>query len=236
MPEKKLVKVKVKKKKINFRKTILILLFFYLSYFFIQAIVNSNIKNIYIKNNNYIKDVEILELAKITNYPSFYLTRSNDMKNNILKNDYVKNVKINKQLFGQLYIEIEEKKPLFINQSNLKIIVETGEELENIYNIDYVPYLMDSVDSEIYDYFIEQFNLVDSNVLLKISEIYYRPLIVDNSRFLLYMNDGNLVYITLSKIELLNNYNQIVLEFDGKRGILNLDSGNYFDVKEEVDV
>ena len=46
------------------------------------------------------------------------------------------------------------------------------------------------------------------------------------------MNDGNMVYITLTKTESLNKYNDIKKELEGKSGILYLDSGNYFEIKE----
>ena len=46
------------------------------------------------------------------------------------------------------------------------------------------------------------------------------------------MSDGNMVYITLPKAENLNKYNEIKKELEGKKGILYLDSGNYFEIKE----
>mgnify|MGYP006892043037 FL=1 len=47
------------------------------------------------------------------------------------------------------------------------------------------------------------------------------------------MNDGNMVYITVSKAELLNKYVEIIKKVDNKKGILYLDSGNYFEIKEK---
>ena len=47
------------------------------------------------------------------------------------------------------------------------------------------------------------------------------------------MNDGNLIYITLSKITKINKYNSIYSELDGKNGIIYLDSGDYIELKEE---
>ena len=71
------------------------------------------------------------------------------------------------------------------------------------------------------------------SILLKISEIEYVPNNVDSERFALKMNDGNLVYITLNKIEKINKYNSIYSSLDGKRGIIYLDSGDYVEIKEE---
>jgi hypothetical protein len=47
------------------------------------------------------------------------------------------------------------------------------------------------------------------------------------------MNDQIYVYITLTKIDVLNNYNEITKELEGKKGILYLDSGNHFEIIEE---
>ena len=66
-----------------------------------------------------------------------------------------------------------------------------------------------------------------------ISEIEYSKTSYDDKRFLLYMNDGNMVYITVSKAELLNKYVKIIKKVDNKKGILYLDSGNYFEIKEK---
>ena len=46
------------------------------------------------------------------------------------------------------------------------------------------------------------------------------------------MNDGNQVYITLNKIKEFNNYFKIKKELGKHKGILYLDSGNYFEIKE----
>ena len=46
------------------------------------------------------------------------------------------------------------------------------------------------------------------------------------------MNDGNYIYITLTKIKRLNKYNEIKEEMNGKKGIIYLDSGNYVEVKD----
>ena len=73
---------------------------------------------------------------------------------------------------------------------------------------------------------------VKSEVLNKISEIVYAPDEVDDERILLTMTDGNYVYLTLKKFSVINDYNDIVKEFDNKKGILYLNSGGYFKIME----
>ena len=61
-----------------------------------------------------------------------------------------------------------------------------------------------------------------------ISEIKYDPNNIDKERFLITMNDGNYVYVTLYKITAINEYLKILSKVN-KKGILYLDSGNFFE-------
>ena len=45
------------------------------------------------------------------------------------------------------------------------------------------------------------------------------------------MDDGNNVYITLTKIEKINKYESIFANLNGVKGIIYLDSGDYVEVK-----
>ena len=46
------------------------------------------------------------------------------------------------------------------------------------------------------------------------------------------MNDGNYVYLTLNKFNKINNYLEIVRTFNNVKGILYLDSGEYFEINK----
>ena len=78
--------------------------------------------------------------------------------------------------------------------------------------------------------FIKELERVSNENLMLISEIEYAPsrsgeIVIDDTRFLLRMNDGNEVYINLINIDRLNTYPLIYSLFDEK-GILELDSDN----------
>ena len=47
------------------------------------------------------------------------------------------------------------------------------------------------------------------------------------------MNDGNYVYVTLTKLSKINEYKSIIESVENKKGILYLDYGNYFVPKEQ---
>jgi len=226
---KKKVKVKVKKRKIKIKKILLFLLILTLIILIFLYIKKLPIKNIYIIGNNILKDKEILELSNLEDYPSFLDTSKKEIISNLKENDYIKEVKVEKKFYNKVYIYITENKVLCMY--NNKLLLEGLKEVENIYNITSAPVLLSDI-SVIEEEFYNKFSQINNEVLLKISEIKYLPNEVDNERFALNMNDGNLVYITLDKITKINKYNSIYSEMEGKKGIIYLDSGDYIEVKE----
>lgn len=190
------------------------------------------IKNIYIKGNSIIADNEIIEESEIYDYPSFLLTSSFKIEYKLKKNKFIDKVKVRKKIGNIIEINITEQKPLAIIEENNQVILSSGNIVDNIYNINDAPILVNSIKEEIYDNFIDKFSKIDINILRQISQIEYSPTNVDNSRFMLYMNDSNIVYITLTKIDKLNKYNKIKDKMNDKTGIIYLDSGNYVELKD----
>ncbi len=229
MPKKKKIRVKVKKRKLKIKNILILILLIILIYNMIIYILNLKISNIYIVNNSLLTDKEIINLANLSDYPSFILTSSKDIKTNLYKNKLIKEIKVKKELFGKIYIYITEYKPIAIY--NNQLLLDNGSLIDNIYDLN-LPIIKNDISS-IYDDYIASFSLIDSDILYKISEIEYVPNDVDKERFLIYMTDGNYVYMTLNKITKLNTYNSIVDQLEGKHGIIYLDSGDYFEIKEE---
>ena len=216
----------VVKKKFNFKKFLIVLLVLYLFGFLIYKIVVSPVRNIFIENNKYLTDQEVIDESGLRNYPSFLLTTKYKIKKNLLKNSLIKEAKIKKKLWGIIYIEISEYEPLFIYQD--KVILDNGTKIDNN---DYIlPILINDVNEEILTKFINKYKDIDKEIKMQISEIEYLPNDIDKERFLFTMNDGNYVYITIYKTLAINEYNKILPNLEGKKGILYLDSGNYFEI------
>jgi len=221
---------KVKKRiKIKMLPVIIVLIIALVCYLGYSIMVDLPIKNIYIIGNNILSDREIIEIAGIEDYPSFMKTSKKDIITKLEKISYIKEVKIEKKFYNKIYIYITENKVLALY--NNKIILENNMIIDNTYNITTIPILTSDI-TNIKDKFIEKFSLINNDILLKISEINYAPNDVDNERFSLKMNDGNLVYVTLSKINKINKYNSIYSKMEEKKGIIYLDSGDYVEVKE----
>ena len=225
----KKVKVKVTKKKLKVKNILVTIVILFLLASTIIDLTKLPVKNIYVTGNDILNDKTIIELADLTEYPPYLNTYFTNIENKLLKNEYIKSVNIKRTLSRKIYIEIEEYKPICIYKNEL--VLSSTSKVENTYNIDYVPYVINDIDN-IYDKFITKFSKVEKENLLKISHIEYKPNDVDKERLLLYMTDANYVYITLSKIDKLNKYNSIVQELDNKKGIIYLDSGDYVEIKD----
>lgn len=219
--------MKKKKRKISFLKVLIVFLLIYLLVVGIYKLVTINIKNIYVIGNTYIKDKYIIEKAGLTNYPPFFLSTKSSIRKKLLMCDEILSVDVKKNFFS-VYLYIEENRPLFYNKNNNKIVLKSGIEIEDKYN---VAVLNNYVPDTIYDDLISKMGNVNMDVLDRISEIEYKPNDVDSKRFYLIMDDGNDVYLTLDDFLKINNYIDIIKTLDGNKGILYLDSGNYFEVK-----
>lgn len=217
---------KTKKVKVRYGRIFLFLIILSLVIYAVVTYIQIPIKNIFVSGNNTLSDQEIIDLAGISNYPSILSFTNNSLENKLEKNIYIKNAEVKKE-FRKIYIEIEENYPLFYNQVTKKTIMYNFKETNDVIN---APILINSVIDKTYDLFKDKMKLIDRDIIDRISEIKYDPNSVDEERFLFTMSDGNYVYITLEKIESINNYVDIIKTFENKKGILYLDSGEYFEI------
>lgn len=218
-------KEEVVKKRFNLVKLLVVLLIMYIIGYNLYKIVISPINNIYVENNKYLSDQEIIDASGLRNYPSFILSFKYNIKNNLLKNKFIKSAKITKQFGNIVTINVEENIPLFIY--NDKVVLSSGKEIEDK-NYE-LPLLTGDLDENMLIKLSEKFQSVNDEIKLMISEIKYDPNNIDKERFLITMNDGNYVYITLYKITSINEYLKILSKVENQKGILYLDSGNYFE-------
>ena len=222
---------KAKKKKFNIKKFIIFVIILIVILLTLLYLFKARVRNIVILNNNYYTDEEIIEAAKIENYPKFLLLSTSRIRNRILKLDLVEDVKVSKKFGFIVKIDVTEKKLLYYIRSKQEYMASNYK----TYKLDDVlgkPTLINYVPENIEKSFVKEFSKLDNNIIDLISEIEYSKTNYDEKRFLFYMNDGNEVYITISRIELMNKYIDIVKKLSNKNGILYLDSGNYFEIKK----
>lgn len=216
-------------RKIRYKRLLLFLLFVLIVLFLTLKVLSLRISNIYISGNVYLSEQEIIEYGKLSNYPRSVLTYSKVVESNIKKNDYIKDVKVSKKWFTKMYITVTENRPLFYDQVSNKTVLMDGKTVSSKFN---VPSLVNSVDGSVYQTFLSQLALINLDVFNNISEIEYSPNSVDNKLFLFSMNDGNYIYVNLDKFDSINKYFDMVVNFNNHKGILYLDSGEYFKILE----
>ncbi len=224
----KKTKKKKSKKKFQFKKLLRFFVIIGLFGLIIFVLANIPTKNIYISGNKLLSDYDILEVSNLRNYPKLFKYSSYKIKNNIKKLELVNNVKVKKNLLGKVTITIDEAKVLFYNRSENKYVLSNKKTMDE-FSLS-VPALINYVPDTIYDRLIDSLNSLNENTISLISEIEYSPsksgeVIIDDTRFLLRMRDGNNVYINLINIERLNMYLDISTIFETK-GTLGLDSDN----------
>lgn len=222
---------KKKKRKINVKRVFLLLLIILILSLVIYVVSLLKVKTYYVYNNRYLTDEEVLDILKLDNKSSFLLANTLTEKAIINKSKRIKDVKIKKTLSLEIKVYVTEYKILYYDNENNCSVLEGGEHIN--YKDDNSPVLINKVeDKEVYKKFINKMNKVDNTILDVISEIKYVPNGIDKERFLFSMNDGNYVYVTISKLTKINEYRSVIDSVEDKKGILYLDYGNYFVPKE----
>ncbi len=220
---------RVKRKKLNVKALLMLLLMVYLIVMLFYTVFTLPIKNIYIKNTSLLSDNEVIEIAGIKIYPSIFKVNSKGLEKKIRELELVEDVKVKKTFKGELIIEIDEAEPLFYNRKTERVVLSNGREVEASNKYLGIPTLINSVPSDMLKNFVKAFKNVDADIIKMINEILYDPDIKDNvtiddSRFLLRMNDTNILYVNVLNMKRLNNYKSFLMLVGDQRGTLLLDS------------
>lgn len=218
-----------KKRKLKVRKLFTVVFIFTLILLGLAFLTDVKINNIIVKGNNLYSDWEIIKMAKLDGYPSSLKTLSRNIEKNLEKDNYINEVNVERPSLTKVVINVKENLPLFYYLPIDKTILTDKSETKDNFP---VPTVINYIPDKVYSKFLKAISSVDYDIVKRISEIKYDPNEVDEGRFFLTMNDGNRVYLTLNKFTKIDNYLDIIKEFDNKKGILYLDSGEYFEVKE----
>lgn len=217
------------KRKLNIKGLIVILLSLYLIVMFGYYIVTLPIKTIVVKGIVNLSDSYVIEQANISESSSLFRTTSLSIINKLEKIDLVKSVKIKKNLKGILTIIIEENRVLMFNSNTNSYVLENGKEIAREKAILGVPTLINYTPTDIYNALIKNLKETDQEVLSLISEIKYEPdekdgVVIDENRFVMWMNDGNMVHINIANFEKINEYRSLYAKIEeGKKGTFYLD-------------
>ena len=197
-----MTKTIVKKKKLRIGRLLFLLLFVAVIGLFLYFLATTKIKNIIIKGNKLLSDEEIMKIAQIETYPEFFLTWNSQIKERLEKSPLIENVSIKKDFHNTVKIKVKEQELLIKKEQTTKYVTAKNEEVEYKKNLR-VPTLKNEVPEKKFKSLIINLKTVNKDILGQIAEIKYVPNEYDKDRFLLYMNDGNSLYLTLTKIEMI---------------------------------
>lgn len=225
---------KVKKRHLNYKRLFIFLLTLVLIFTFFYYLLTLKIRFVEITGTTYLTDKEIMDTANITDYPPIFSLNTLQIASKLKDLPLVDDVKVRVNIWGKVSLNITEAKVLFYNKSHDQVVLSNG--LEIPYDSKYLgmPSLLNYVPDDIYNELVTGLAKIDSNILKMISEIEYSPSTsstgetIDNTRFLLRMNDTNIVYMNTINITQLNKYieicSAIITSKGTSRGILYLDS------------
>lgn len=218
------------KKKLNFKRTLVFILFLYIVGFSIYLLVNQKIKHIEINGNNLVKDSEILRVSKLKDYPSMLRYSSRSIKKNIQSIELIDTVKVKKWFGSKVIINIKENKVLFYYKDTDKIVLSNGNIIKNNYNLLGIPILISDLKGDVFNDLVKYYKVLNDNIIYEINSIEYFPLkdengnIIGDKRFKIIMNDTNTIIVNTKTISVLNKYNDIYASLGGRVGTINIDS------------
>ena len=222
--------MKKKKRHIRLKSVLFLFLLGYLLFVLGMYIYKLPVKNIYIKGNNILTDQEIIDAAKLKDYPSIHKYSSHKIKNNIKKLELINSVKVKKNIKGKVTIIVDEAIPLFYYRNDDKIYLSNGKIVANNNKYVGIPILVNYVPKKILDDLTKYFVELNGDVIKQINEIEYSPdekegVTLDENRFVFRMNDTNTVFIDTLNIAKLNNYQKIIAALeDDVHGFIFLNS------------
>ena len=219
---------KRKKRKLKLVRVLFLIIIIGLILYGVSLILDLKVNNVIVKGNTLYSDWEIIKMADLDDYPPTFENPSTVIERRLEDDDYIKSAHVSKRWFTQVVIDVDENMPLFYYLPKEKTILEDKSEVSDNFP---VPTVINYVPDKIYSKFVKAISKTDYDIVKRISEIRYDPNEVDTERFFLVMNDGNYVYLTLQGFDKINDYLDVIKEFDNKKGTLYLDSGEYFEVR-----
>ena len=228
---------KVKKKvKLKFIPLLLMFLILVMLFFLFKHISKIKPSLILIRGNELLSDREIINEGNLREFK--YFSFNNTSKEKLEKNKIIgrleteyNKVDIKRKFLFTIEVTIEEKKVILYEKTSSLYILEDNEKVKINKNIE-VPVLNNKIINTVEKSFINKFSLLNKSVKYRISEIFYQPTEYDSALFLMYMKDGNHVYVNVSNLEKLNHYDKTVesIGYD-KKGIFRFDALVYNNIQ-----
>ena len=203
------------RKVLNIPRIIVFLLFIYIIISLGMYVYKEKVHHYEISGLSYYKEVDILRMLHLEDYPSFLSLNKNDLKNTLENDPLISKATISYGWNFTLKIDIEENSPILVIKSSNNVVLKDGNQIPYDESYGALPMLLNKTPTESLVLLVENLSNVDKGILYMISEITYAPYnssktILDNNRFLLSMSDKNQVYINAKNCSWLNEYLNVI--------------------------
>ena len=234
---------KTHKKRLNIARALVVVLIIYIIVCLCISIYNEPVKHYSINGNKVLSEVDIIKYLSLEDYPSFVSINASHLRKKLEQNPYVNKATIKYKWNYTLEITVEENRPVFFVKLEDKVCLSDG----SLIDIDEkkligIPTLLNTTPTSIMEILAKNLGKLDDGIIYMINDIEYKPSynknnqIIDEYRFLLSMNDKNMVYINAKHLKSLNKYLDIIATNKiTSNGTLYLDGTeeNYFFKKYE---
>lgn len=193
---------------------------------------DSHVKVLSCKNNYYLSDSEVYDLANVSTKTRLYLVPSILLEKRVEKMPFVQSCKVSKKN-RKLTFDVQEK--LIVgyyvkDDKNFALLQDgTSIEIEEQYlnMIVHFPLLSDfnaKQRKQLCEQFQKHSKILTRDLIEKFVEIVPYKTSYDKNMFKITMQDGNIVYTNLKSIKMLSKYQSVLTKLKGQSVCLVLDS------------
>lgn len=193
---------------------------------------DSHVKVLSCKNNYYLSDSEVYDLANVSTKTRLYLVPSILLEKRVEKMPFVQSCKVSKKN-RKLTFDVQEK--LIVgyyvkDDKNFALLQDgTSIEIEEQYlnMIVHFPLLSDfnaKQRKQLCEQFQKHSKILTRDLIEKFAEIVPYKTSYDKNMFKITMQDGNIVYTNLKSIKMLSKYQSVLTKLKGQSVCLVLDS------------
>ena len=193
---------------------------------------DSHVKVLSCKNNYYLSDSEVYDLANVSTKTRLYLVPSILLEKRVEKRPFVQSCKVSKKN-RKLTFDVQEK--LIVgyyvkDDKNFALLQDgTSIEIEEQYlnMIVHFPLLSDfnaKQRKQLCEQFQKHSKILTRDLIEKFAEIVPYKTSYDKNMFKITMQDGNIVYTNLKSIKMLSKYQSVLTKLKGQSVCLVLDS------------
>ncbi|ARK31090.1 cell division protein FtsQ/DivIB [Halalkalibacter krulwichiae] len=219
-------------------------LLFFLSFFFLLLLLMiyfqsplSHVRNVVVEGNHFVADEKIISLSKIDSGTSIWNLNKSEIEQRLLGHIELSKVDIERQLPSTVKIKVDEYARigyLLRDDDKYYPILETGEFLNELPNQTFpsdAPLLNNFEQGEQLSELSAELQKLSTELIERISEIFYHPTEADSLAVVLFMTDGIEVHTSIRDFaDNLAPYSSIVQELEpDSKGILHMRMSPYFE-------